>query len=164
MKKIIFTTNIHSIVDVITNSSSELFVGHSDSKGELANLLKGIYPDYLDEYQELQHSSELTNEELDNYISYKYHTWSNEKQVMENKLIPGFTFEEMYEENEGSDWDRYKMIKNNKWDFVFDGNRERVLAGIDPNNSMYFLWSKDENPNWEMQEAIWEVMERYHLG
>jgi hypothetical protein len=157
MKRVLFTLTPHSIIDVITNSSSELFVGKSQNKQEIKDLISEVYPNYLDEYEEVQSISELSNDELYTYISYHYHTWSNSKQSLENKLIPGFTINEMYEKTKRNDY----SLKDN---FVCDENREKIIKGIDPNNDIYFLFSLNENPIWEYQEKLEEIMTRYHLG
>jgi hypothetical protein len=164
MKKVLFTIQPHSVIDVITNSSSELFVGTATSKKAIVELVEGVYPNYLDEYEEIKATHELTNDELDTYISYKYHSWSNEKQEIEKNLIPGFKFDEMYEKTEEGSWRDYQMKKNHGWNFVYSGNREKIIKGIDPTNTKYFMFSIEENPNWEMQEELWSVMDRFHLG
>lgn len=159
--KTLFIIKPHSIVDIITNSSSELFTGFSDSKQALEDLIKHVYPDYLDEYVPLKHTSELSNDELEMFIHYNYHTWSNRRQKMITNVVPGFKFEEMYEMPE---WCKDRKEYYIKHDFVNDDTRDRVIQGIDPKSNTYFMFSKDENPNWEMQEKLMEIMDRYHLG
>lgn len=149
MANILFTMNIHSVVDVITNSSSELFVGKHQSKEIMEEMIKQIYPNYLNEYEELMTIDELSNYYLDVYISYHYESWRSVN------LIEGFSFEDMYEK-EGD----LVYIKN---DFV-EKNRERIINSIDPERKMFFLFSINDNPNWEMQEKLESIMTRYHLG
>lgn len=50
------------------------------------------------------------------------------------------------------------------YSFVTDENREEVINKICPQKDMYFLFSINENPNWEMQEKLMLIMTRYHLG
>lgn len=149
MDKILFTINVHSVVDVITNSSSELFVGKHQSKEIMKEMIKQIYPNYLNEYEELKTINELSNNGLYVYISYHYESWRK------SNLIKGFSFDEMYEKK--GDW---TYIKN---DFVED-NRERIINAIDPERKMFFLFSVDDNPDFEMQEKLENIMTRYHLG
>jgi hypothetical protein len=164
MKNIIFILQIHSVVDLITNSSSELFVGQYDSKKIIIDLIKSIYPDYLNEYSEIKSIDELTVYELEEYISYKYaYRTKYFNMELENiihldnpNLIPGFTKEEMYDEPEYD----YIHVRDN---FVRH-NHEKIINSIDPERKMFFLFSIDDNPNWDMQEKLMEIMERYHLG
>ena len=182
MDRVLFTIKPHSIIDVITNSSSELFVGKSQNKEELISLLKAVYPGYLNEYNELMHIDELSMDQLETYISYhcSSHCWPASKSNY--GILNGFTFEELYEPEK--DWQtgkvkspawngelQYQLRDNakdedNKWNqsFVTESNVEEIKNKLDPNREMYFLFSNDENPNWEMQEKLMNIMNRYHLG
>jgi hypothetical protein len=131
MAKKLFTIKPHSIIDVITNSSSELFVGKSQNKDEIRAVIKAIYPEYLNEYEEIKTTDELTVSELELYLSYK-----------------GY-----YETN---DYDSHWFDKIQ--------NLEEEKEKLDPNKEMFFLFSLDDNPNWEMQEKLSNFMTRYHLG
>ena len=51
-KKVLFSLNIDNVIDIITNSSSELFVLKSDNKSVITALLESIYPDFRNEYEE----------------------------------------------------------------------------------------------------------------
>ena len=35
---------------------------------------------------------------------------------------------------------------------------------LDPNKEMLFLYSIDENPGWDYQELLMNIMDRIHLG
>lgn len=165
MKKTFFTIQIHSIVDLITNSSSELFVGTYDSKKIILNLIKEIYPCYLDEYEEIKSIDELSNDELDDYIqynymyNYKYFDFKFDKFVYQNtppRIIPGFKPEEMFDDPE------YNTVYVKSF-FVKD-NYDKIIKNIDPERKMFFLFSKSDNPNWNMQEKLSKIMTRFHLG
>ena len=56
-----FEFNIHSIIDIITNSSSELFVFEAKTGDILKDLISGVYPDYLTEYREVELLSDLSD-------------------------------------------------------------------------------------------------------
>lgn len=170
------------MVDVITNSSSELFV----LKGETAEIVKemiaNVYPDYLREYEEVKHISELSVDELNQFFSYMCspHMWPASKGMY--PVPPGFTFDELYEperdyktgEPEPPAWNgeiQYELRNNvvnpeHKWDssFVTAENIEEMRAKLDPKGELYFLYSIDENPNWDFQQALERVGERFHLG
>lgn len=152
---VLFTLQFHSVVDVITNSSSELFVGLENSKELMVSLVKDIYPGYLDDYEEVRGIEDLTDDELEMYISYHYNGWSNSQQCMMHNV----TFDEMYE-TKVYDYGSYTYIRS---DFISD-NRERINNSIDPERKMFFMFSRDENPDWEMQERLMSIMQRYHLG
>ena len=164
MKKTIFILQVHSVVDLITNSSSELFVGQYDSKKIIIYLIKSIYPNYLNEYSEIKSIDELSVYELEKYISYKYmyslkyyDLKTGDIVYVDNPdLIPGFTKEEMFNEPEYD----YVYIKSH---FV-KNNHKRIINSLDPERKMFFLFSLSDNPNWDMQEKLMEIMERYHLG
>ena len=154
-KRTLFTLQIHSAVSLITNSSSELFVGMYNSKKVLLDMLKSIYPSYLSEYTEPMSIHELSTDELHEYISYHYMYWSNDIQKEMCTVIPGFSVDEMYDIS-----DRWAFIKS---EFVKD-NKQKIINAIDPDKKMFFMFSLDENPKWEYQEKISEIMTRYHLG
>lgn len=63
--KSLFIIKIQSQSDVITNSSSELFIfDNKNSKDEVINLLDNVYPDWRDEYAEPVPFSEIDENEL----------------------------------------------------------------------------------------------------
>jgi len=53
-----------------------------------------------------------------------------------------------------------------KWDssFVTVENIEEMRMKLDPKGELYFLYSIDENPDWDFQQALESVGERFHLG
>jgi hypothetical protein len=168
-KAVIFAQRVHSAVDVITNSSSELFVGESDSLELMKGIISEIYPDYLNEYEELKGIDDLTASELNTYICYvcSPHMWPATKSMY--PVLPGFTFDELYEpEDEGKPaWNghvQYRLRRNERWRFVTEENIEEIKRKLDPDKRLYFLFSIDENPNWDMQEQLENVMNRIHLG
>lgn len=161
---VLFTLQFHSVVDVITNSSSELFVGLENSKELLISLVKDVYPNYLDEYVEIKNTRELSDGDLSAYIYFHYDCWSNRQQRFIHSVIDGFDYDEMYEKKEydygNGEVETYIQIRE---DFVID-NRDRIIESIDPDGKMFFMFSRDENPDWEKQEQLMLIMNRYHLG
>lgn len=174
-KKIVFVIQPQSIIDIITNSSSELFIFKGKDKEVIEKMISELYPNYKNEYEELQPLRSLSTEELDNFVSWTTgsHCWPADKKDYQ---IPGiFTFEELYEaEDEKPAWNgeiQYKLKKNfvdpeSKWDysFVTEENKDWVLSKLDPTNSMFLLYSIDENPNYDMQGELESIGTRYHLG
>lgn len=153
--KTFFAAKFHSVVDVITNSSSELFVGMHGSKDLMIEIIKEIYPNYLDEYYELKSIDELTNDELYLYIDCQYNSWSNFNQKRMHDVIEGFSFEDMYEKTDFGNYIRSDFVNN---------HREKIINSIDLDKKTFFLFSIGDNPNFEKQEKLEEVMTRYHLG
>lgn len=165
VKKQLFVIEPDHVVDIITNSSSELFVLEGETKQIVEELVSSVYPDYLSEYKNLKTTEELSEDELDIYISYHYDDYSRQKPT---ELIPGFTWEEMYQEDEkenSNSYFRFRLKRNHgSWRFVTAENKQRIINGIDPNRKKFWLFSIDENPNWDMQESLMNIGTRYRLG
>lgn len=166
MKSVLIVINVDSQIDLITNSSSELFVMRGTAKEGVEEVIEELYPQYLSEYEKVKNISELTTQELDTYFTYHCNPnfWPATKKS-DYPLLPGFTFEELYEEDRTfGDLYGYKLRQNENCSFVTDGNREEMIEKLCPNKDMYFLYSQDENPDWERQEDLMKVGIRYHLG
>ena len=160
MKKTVFKLDIDNVIDVITNSSSELFVLKSDSAEIVKELLESVYPEYLTEYREPIQPKDMDAYELDSYLDW-VNGWENSK---ENCVVyEGFTFEEMYELTKyPNTWDKTPKYVLKKG-FIED-NFEAVVSQVDPGNKTWLLYSIHDNPNWEMQEKLENIAQRYHLG
>ena len=145
-------------------------------------MIENIYPDYLNEYETLLDIREMSNQDIDNFLQWhlgrKSSFWSSSKKYVNHSdytILPGFTFEEIYDVSAGlnSYSNEYGIINNipknmrkNDWDsmFVTDQNRERVIDGIEKSVGRFFLYSIDDNPNYEKQEELSSIGTRYHLG
>jgi len=180
--KTLFIFKPKNVVDIITNSSSELFVLKGETKEIVEEMISNVYPDYRNEYNEVKHISELSIDELNNYFRYlcSPHMWPASKSMY--PVPDGFTFDELYEPEK--DWEtgkpkkpawngevQYELRDNlkdkkNKWNmsFVTKKNYKKILDKLDPERKMFFLYSEDQNPNWEMQEKLMMIGERFHLG
>lgn len=174
MKKL-FIFHVDNTIDLITNSSSELFVLEGDTKEIVTEMIQSVYPDFRNEYEEVKRIDELTNDELDGFISYHCSPGSWPAKKSDYPIIPGFTFEELYEpESDEPAWNgeiQYRVRNNvtnpeHRWDsgFVTKENREEVIKKLDPGLKTYFLYSINENPNWDYQEQLMGIASRYHLG
>lgn len=179
VNRTLFLFPISSVVDTITNSSSELFVGVNPSKEELQAAIEAIYPEWETEYEELKSLDDLSLEEINMYFDYACspHMWPATEDLY--PILPGFTFDELYEPKmkdgvEEVAWNgaiQYELRNNvtnpqHKWDrdFVTEENREEILNKLDPDRHLFFMFSLDENPDWDMQEKLEKFMIRYHLG
>lgn len=153
MKKTLFVFTVDNMVDLITNSSSELFILHGNTKEEVIGMVGNVYPNYLNEYEEIVNITELSNESLDTYLSYSYSDWNDKFAVSKAfETDPSIFYKNFSEFDKEKYW--YGDISEEGYKIV----RESL-----PKN-MYFLFSIDENPNWEMQENLESIGERYHLG
>ena len=156
--KKVFAFHIDNMIDIITNSSSELFVLKADNKENIIALLENVYPDFRDEYEEPRQYKDLDDYGFKSAIEWLY-GWSNEKKNC--VVFPGFKFEDIYEKSEYARNGRTEY----RWKEGFiQSNREAITNHIDANNQIWLLYSIDENPNWEMQERLMQVATRYHLG
>lgn len=157
--KCMFMLDVHSVVDVITNSSSELFVGDGVSLNAVEEMVKEIYPDYLREYDEIKSTTQLNEYEMYLYVEFHYGLFGYSVREAKESVFGGFTFDDIYE-METIAGREFVCIRE---DFV-PKNRERLNKLIDPNNTKYFMFSHDDNPDWSYQNKLQEVMKRYHLG
>lgn len=179
-KKTLLVFNIANVIDIITNSSSELFVLKAETASIAEEMLLNVYPDYESEYEKIKPVEEVSNEELDNFLNYhcSARCWPYSKEEL--PLLKGFTFDELYEidinEKTGKpkkNWQGhfdYSLRRNSEdkrkyhGSFVVNENRERVINAIKETVGNYFLYSLDENPNYEKQEELEQIATRYHLG
>lgn len=159
--KNLFVFAIDSTIDLITNSSSELFVFTGNTKKKVQRLVAKTYPEYLSEYDEIVGIEDLSDHDLETYVSSEYrydnygHHWGPKP---EPKLIPGFTFEETYYKEEGSWGTHYYPHR------ITAETRQKIIDAIDPKRKLFFMFSLDENPDWDKQEDLMGIGTRYHLG
>lgn len=171
---IIFSLKPHSVVDVITNSSAELFVGKSQSKEIMEELIRSLYPEYQSEYRRVKSIDEMSVRELNTFFSYATYPDIYPPRKSSYPVLPGFTFDELFEieEREHENYPTTYHLKNNDttakkpWHrrFITEDNVEEMKNKLDPKREMFFLFSIDENPDWDMQEKLESIMTRYHLG
>lgn len=172
MKNTIFTINVNHCIDLITNSSSELFVLQCSAKEIVNEMIEDVYPDYKTEYDDVIRIDEMSADKLNNFFYYATgsNIWPAKKS--DYSIPSGFTFDEVYEEDgKAPAWNgcvQYKVKNNdpnNRWGaFVTESNKEWFLDKFCPSRDLYFLFSKDENPDYEYQEKLESIGTRYHLG
>lgn len=183
--KVLFQFNIQSFTDVITNSSSELFVFHKSSKEEVINLLNLIYPNWRDEYEEPISLDEMNVDELEHYFSciYPYIYYDNEDKYHTNQIYLSTNFnidpailysnwdtfdpsikyprKDAYKTIE--DWyDAHEKYLNNANVQLVDNWIDLIKPKLDLNTIC--LYSKSDNPDWDYQEILEGFAQRYHLG
>lgn len=160
-KRTIFTFNIDNVVDIITNSSSELFVLKGETLSIVEEMVEETYPEYLTEYKNVSSMKDLNESDFDYYISYLYNTIARgEKGIKRYNAICGVEPKDLY-----SNWaDLIDPNIDSSWPKFSDEGIKLLKKAIDPDENMYLMFSLDENPNWEKQEALMEIGRRHHLG
>ena len=167
--KILFEFNIQSITDIITNSSSELFVFKNRELEDLVLILSLIHPCWNLEYNEPIQVNRMRDDELVTYLEWVYGgsdfdyeirnipiTKENTKRTGVAKhfgLKPKFVYEG-YE-----NWDP----NINKLSLKYLPEGLRTIRAMIPDTT-FAMYSKDDNPTWEYQEKFERLGKRYHLG
>lgn len=168
--KTLFTFQIQSFTDVITNSSSELFVYNGRTTHDVEELLNSTVPGWENEYENPKSLEELTPDELETYMDYAYdrYDWSRygEKITRENSMqdrwakefnIDPYLLYDNYDE-----WDP----SSNNWeigDLHLKKGWAKYIKEKLPKN-LVFVFSRWDNPDWDRQEVMMNYGKRYHLG
>ena len=174
MKKILFTISVDNTIDIITNSSSELFVLNGETLNSVKELVESIYPEYRKEYEEIVALRDASDSDVDTYVSWiedsSYDRWdyiigmSKEKRKQYNIQEDtkqaqkyGLTPEEFFK-----NWDD----RNNEYYYsrISSKGYDAIRKTLDPNGKIFLLYSIDDNPDWDMQEALMSIGIRHHLG
>lgn len=155
MARQLFVIQPQSIIDVITNSSSELFIFQGKEFEVIKSMIEAIYPDYLNEYEELVSLDEIDNDALDTYICYSYENWNDKLSVSkEFDILP----EKLYSNWNSKETEKYWYGEISAEGYAIIKNK------LKEKGNMYFLFSREENPDWEYQEQLGNIGYRYHLG
>lgn len=174
----LFVFNVQSVSEVITNSSSELFVFEGNTENEVISILDSIYPNWRDEYDDPKKVADFSKEEIEDYL-YNINVldswiWDDSK-FLEMKKNESFRCCDLAKElglsmTEAFDnWDDWDLTdrKNKSWEDrqlkLSDKFIEKFKESAEKENT-YALYSYDDNPLWEYQELLMEVAERHHLG
>lgn len=155
MARQLFVIQPQSIIDVITNSSSELFIFQGKEFEVIKSMIEAIYPDYLNEYKELVSLDEIDNDSLDTYICYAYNEWNDDMVVSKKFNIPP---EILYSNWESKNSEKYWYGE------ISDEGYAIIKNKLKEQGNMYFLFSRESNPDWEYQEQLENIGYRYHLG
>lgn len=178
----LFRFSIQSLSDVITNSSSELFVFKNHNMQAVLLTLDALYPNWRSEYEKPEFVKDMDDDTFEHYVSwvfdsyaseYKDNGWEElkEKEWNEIKLDPYYCQAAKFAEIIGKkpeelftnwkEWSPWAKDYKNKW-------LEWSDKGLEEYKKYYgediALWSIEENPNWEYQEKLEQVARRYHLG
>ena len=174
MKKILFTISVDNTIDIITNSSSELFVLNGETLNSVKELVESIYPEYRKEYEEIVALRDASDSDVDTYESQIgdsfYDRWNYTKNMSKEERKQydiqedtkqaqkyGLTPEEFFENwNDRNNECYYSRISSKGYD--------AIRKTLDPNGKIFLLLSIDGNPDCYMQEALMDIGRRYHLG
>ena len=166
-----FIFHIDSIVDIITNSSSELFIMKAEGKDVIIELIESVLPDFRDTYGEPILLKDCSGYELYLYVFYNYTFTGSANEGYGGKktfnVINGFTFEEMYvpflelyphlfNKSYPNYYKNEYELRNN---FIED-NRERIIKAVDPHNNIWLMKSLDDNPDNEIYEKLLPIGRR----
>lgn len=174
MKKILFTISVDNTIDIITNSSSELFVLNGETLNSVKELVESIYPEYRKEYEEIVALRDANDSNVNTYINWiedsPYDRWNYTRGMSKEKRKQydmqedikqaqkyGLNPEEFFE-----NWDK----RNDEYYYnnISSKGYDAIRKTLDPNGKIFLLFSHDDNPSWDMQEALMSIGERYHLG
>lgn len=152
MKKI-FEFNVDYTIDILTNSSSELFVLKGKTKEIVEEMIREVYPSFEDEYK-LVALEECDEDDLSTYINSVFLKYDSDDFAMCKKLNvrPNILYK---------NFGMYGI--ENYWSGEYSKEGREILLNNIPKNT-YLLFSLDENPNWDMQERLMTIASRYHLG
>jgi len=174
-KKVLIEIKVDNVVDIITNSSSELFILSGDTKEIVQEMVSDVYPNYLNEYEQIVSLREADDDQIDTYIDQVenriWDIWEATKNMSEEE-------KRLYRINVATEVaKKYKMTpdeyyvdwedtKNKKY-FYPQASKEglrKAAEFLDPNRQIFLMFSIDENPDWDYQEKLMEIGTRYHLG
>ena len=173
-KSIVFKIQIDNLIGLITNSSSELFVLNGETLNSVKELVEGIYPEYRKEYEEIVALRDASDSDVDTYVDWIedsfYDRWDYTRDMSKEKRKQydiqedtkqaqkyGLSPEEFFENwNDRNNEYYYSRISSKGYD--------AIRKTLDPNGKIFLLFSMDENPDWNMQEALMSIGERCHLG
>lgn len=164
--KTLFVFQMQSFTDVVTNSSSELFV-FTGTTNIVNDLLNASVPGWEDEYETPKSVEELYPDELAAYLSYAYSNYDWNRRITretslqtrwakEFNIDPNDLYENYQEWDPSSEnWKISHLRLKKGWDKL-------IKQKLNPH--LVFVFSRGENPNYERQEIIGTFGTRYHLG
>lgn len=179
MDKVLFVFNIQSCSDVITNSSSELFVFNSASAKAVKELLDRGVPGWENEYEDPIKFSDMSEDRQEEYLDwilddlyyddFKYKTPQKFNDAIIRRYhkltcLPKEEIPKLFENWNEFELDdntdiRYYYFRLHLSDYGLKVFKDKYCDDI-------CLWSLDENPDWERQKKITYFCggQRYHLG
>lgn len=159
---IAFAVRVDSRVDLITNSSSELFVVKGDSVEDVKSMVSNVLdPSYASYYKDPVRLVDLEPDDFINFLWYMCFPGCSPTSSKKAYPVPeGFEFDELYKER-GVAWNN--VMQYELREFTDEQARE-MARKMDPDGRIYMIYSHEDNPPWESQEALERIGRRYHLG
>lgn len=157
-KRKLFIFNVDNVIDIITNSSSELFVLEAETEEIVKEMVKSAHSSYENEYEQPILTKDLTLEQLETYRNYALEGWSDFRNSKKDYSVLGIAPELLYSNWLEKDAEKYWYPKLSEEGAVL------LKKAIDPENKVWFMFSFEENPDWERQESLMSIASRYHLG
>lgn len=86
--KTLFVFQVQSFTDVVTNSSSELFV-YTGTEREIEKLLNNTVPGWEDEYYSPVSLDNISKDDLETYMNHAYDTydWNSWDRVITREIV-----------------------------------------------------------------------------
>ena len=145
MKKQLYTFKIDNAIDVITNSSSELFIFKSTEK-ILFELLDSIEKDFGKQYAEPKLLRKCSDTEFSYYVNSLFAYEVSDSLKHEVLLPEGIKFEDIYKFDEDSyswyfDTEEYDDVKG--YYDKLDKFRDILQNWLDPNDQIWVLYIDD---------------------
>lgn len=131
----LISLNIDNVIDIITNSSSELFVMKSDSKELVYELIESACPTFRDGYYDPIRYKDMDESTFADCIETIYGSYSKDKSLF---LFFGFSVEEQLA------YDNIAEYYDRKRSFLTE-NKDVLINQIDPNGLLWFLVPKEEH-------------------
>jgi hypothetical protein len=179
VNKNLLVFNIDNVIDVITNSSSELFIFKSDNGKILFNMLKSFQKDFVQKVGEPVRLKDATDRLFNYYVNnlFPYEVLDNE---IDQVLLPeGVKFEDIYtlQEEDGErawyfnpedysnvdEWADDYDWKNPTYHYKVENWREKVQNAFDPGNTIWILYIDDYMITSEVKDKVKNIStyERY---
>lgn len=174
--RVVFVFSIQSVSDVITNSSSELFVFEGNSKKDVIEILDTMYPTWKDEYIEPSEVGEFDDEGIVDFLRFTHKLRSFDEHMISNysfltlkknktleccKLAKQFKLkpEEAY-----TNWDI--LGTDDSYENSIPKPSEELIKRFREyakKNKIVILCSIDENPDYHYQDLLMEIADRFCL-
>lgn len=166
----LFIFNIQSFSDIVTNSSSELFVfsDHNRTEENIIQLLNSIYPDWGTEYYCPVQVNCMSDIDLNTYLSQTYNTYDWNQNVTkqtsnQTSVAKYFGLNPVVAYENYDNWDPTSDDYSKRWIGPLTKSALDIIRGMIPDTE-FALYSIEDNPDPNYQEVLSKYAIRYHLG
>lgn len=161
--KVMFTFNIDHVIDITTNSSSEMFLFTGKNTDMVHQMVVDVYPEYESEYSKVQAIENLSQEDFRRYFVWNHDNWNWDKQDFNSKKVFGIPNEELYQNlQEKEDQNRYFYPEITTDQEVITRLKRNIVR---EKGKTYVMFSHNQNPRWDKQEDLIRICTRkIHMG